>query len=191
MFVRDFDKTPLMEEALLEAHKSLAVSAIPVGAVLLNATGEVVSKAHNTLESPLKHAEMIAIDEYFQNMPTVTDITHSPHARSDVPRALSPDEVHITPSPRDDIAPRQNKLPGFTLITTLEPCIMCAGAIMNAQIDTVIFGAWDEKFGAAGSTWDLLRDPRAPHRVEVFGGVLAARCAKLLQDFFQELRNSK
>ena len=66
---------------------------------------------------------------------------------------------------------------------------MCAGAILNAQIDTVIFGAWDEKFGAAGSVWDLLRDARAPHHPQVFGGVLEDECSQLLRDFFARLRS--
>ncbi|MCU1514112.1 MAG: tRNA-specific adenosine deaminase [Microbacteriaceae bacterium] len=71
-----------------------------------------------------------------------------------------------------------------TLVVTLEPCPMCAGAILAARVPVVVFGAWDEKAGAAGSVYDLLRDRRLPHRVEVFGGVEAAPCAELLTDFF-------
>jgi tRNA(adenine34) deaminase len=81
-----------------------------------------------------------------------------------------------------------DKLRGCTLITTLEPCIMCAGAILNAQLDKVVFGAWDEKFGASGSVWDLLRDPRASHHPEVFGGVLADECSALMTQFFEARR---
>ena len=62
---------------------------------------------------------------------------------------------------------------------------MCAGAIAQARISKVIFGAWDEKAGAAGSVWDVLRDPRAIHRVEVESGVLQEECAALLSDFFR------
>ena len=72
-----------------------------------------------------------------------------------------------------------------TLVVTLEPCAMCAGAIAQARISKVIFGAWDEKAGAAGSVWDVLRDPRAIHRVEVESGVLEKECAALLSDFFR------
>jgi tRNA(adenine34) deaminase len=75
-----------------------------------------------------------------------------------------------------------------TLVVTLEPCIMCAGAILNSRIPRVVFGAWDEKAGAVGSVYDLLRDRRLPHRVEVFAGVQADACASLLRDFFEAKR---
>ena len=77
------------------------------------------------------------------------------------------------------------RLDNHTLVVTLEPCAMCAGAIAQARISKVIFGAWDEKAGAAGSVWDVLRDPRAIHRVEVESGVLEKECAALLSDFFR------
>ena len=80
-------------------------------------------------------------------------------------------------------------LAGCTLVVTLEPCVMCAGAILAARVPRVIFGAWDEKAGAAGSVYDLLRDGRLPHPVpEVIGGVLADDCATLLEAFFAERR---
>jgi len=75
-----------------------------------------------------------------------------------------------------------------TLVVTLEPCIMCAGAILNARIPRVVFGAWDEKAGAAGSMYDVLRDRRLPHRVEVVAGVEEAACAALLLEFFEGKR---
>ena len=75
-----------------------------------------------------------------------------------------------------------------TLVVTLEPCAMCAGAILQARVPVVVFGAWDEKAGAAGSVYDLLRDRRLPHRVEVFAGVLAAESEALLQGFFEAKR---
>ena len=77
------------------------------------------------------------------------------------------------------------RLDNHTLVVTLEPCAMCAGAIAQARISKVIFGAWDEKAGAAGSVWDVLRDPRTIHRVEVESGVLEKECAALLSDFFR------
>ena len=77
------------------------------------------------------------------------------------------------------------RLDNHTLVVTLEPCAMCAGAIAQARISKVICGAWDEKAGAAGSVWDVLRDPRAIHRVEVESGVLEKECAALLSDFFR------
>lgn len=71
-----------------------------------------------------------------------------------------------------------------TLVVTLEPCVMCAGAIMNARIPRVVFGAWDEKAGAVGSVYDVLRDRRLNHTVEVVAGVEAEACGKLLTEFF-------
>ncbi len=78
------------------------------------------------------------------------------------------------------------RLTEVTLIVTLEPCVMCAGAIVAARIPRVVFGAWDEKAGAAGSLFDLLRDRRLNHRVEVIAGVEEEACAKLLTDFFRD-----
>ncbi|SDH73250.1 tRNA adenosine(34) deaminase TadA [Agrococcus jejuensis] len=75
-----------------------------------------------------------------------------------------------------------------TLVVTLEPCPMCAGAILAARIPRVVFGAWDEKAGAVGSVLDVLRERRLPQRAEVVAGVLEAECASLLTDFFGERR---
>ncbi|HEU4850300.1 MAG TPA: nucleoside deaminase [Terrimesophilobacter sp.] len=80
------------------------------------------------------------------------------------------------------------QLTGTTLVVTLEPCAMCAGAILAARIPTVVFGAWDEKAGAAGSVHDLLRDRRLPHRVEVHAGIREAESAELLREFFAARR---
>ncbi|MBX3092205.1 MAG: nucleoside deaminase [Cryobacterium sp.] len=80
------------------------------------------------------------------------------------------------------------QLTDTTLIVTLEPCAMCAGAILAARIPVVVFGAWDEKAGAAGSVHDLLRDRRLPHRVEVHPGVLEGESAQLLRGFFSARR---
>ena len=80
------------------------------------------------------------------------------------------------------------RLDGMTLVVTLEPCAMCAGAIAQARIKTVVFGAWDEKAGAVGSVWDVLRDPRAAHQVEVISGIMEDECAEILKNFFDKLR---
>lgn len=79
-------------------------------------------------------------------------------------------------------------LEGHTLVVTLEPCIMCAGAILQAHIGRVVFGAWDEKAGAAGSMYDVLRDRRLPYRAEVVGGVQADAVATQLRTFFEQRR---
>lgn len=81
------------------------------------------------------------------------------------------------------------RLDNHTLVVTLEPCAMCASAISQARISTVVFGAWDKKAGAVGSLWDLLRDPRALHKVEVRAGVLADECGELLKNFFENQRS--
>jgi tRNA(adenine34) deaminase len=81
---------------------------------------------------------------------------------------------------------QKSRLDGCTLIVTLEPCAMCAGAIAQSRIAKVIYGAWDEKAGAVGSVWDVLRDPRSIFKVEVVAGVLERECADLLTDFFKD-----
>ncbi|QES52441.1 tRNA-specific adenosine deaminase [Streptomyces venezuelae] len=79
------------------------------------------------------------------------------------------------------------RLPGCTLVVTLEPCVMCAGALVQSRVARVVYGADDEKAGAAGSLWDLVRDRRLNHRPEVIRGVLAAECAEQLTGFFRTL----
>jgi tRNA(adenine34) deaminase len=83
----------------------------------------------------------------------------------------------------------QWRLTGLTLVVTLEPCTMCAGAVTAARLDRVVYGATDPKAGAAGSLWDVLRDTRLNHRPEVIGGVLAEECGALLRDFFESRRS--
>lgn len=76
------------------------------------------------------------------------------------------------------------RLGATTLVVTLEPCVMCAGALVAARVDRLVFGAWDDRAGAAGSVWDLVRDRSLLHRPEVVGGVLAEESARLLGEFF-------
>ena len=80
------------------------------------------------------------------------------------------------------------RLDGCTLYVTVEPCAMCAGAIVLARLDRVVFGAWDDKAGMAGSVGDLLRHPRLNHRPQVLAGVLEEQCGALVRDFFRERR---
>lgn len=77
------------------------------------------------------------------------------------------------------------RLDGCTLVVTVEPCTMCAGALVLARIETVVFGAWEPKTGAIGSLWDVVRDRRSIHRPEVFSGVLAQESSALMQSFFR------
>jgi len=82
------------------------------------------------------------------------------------------------------------RLEGHTLVVTLEPCTMCAGAISLARISRLVYGAADPKAGAVGSLWDVLRDRRLGHRTEVLGGVLAEECGALLREFFAQRRHA-
>jgi tRNA(adenine34) deaminase len=77
------------------------------------------------------------------------------------------------------------RLDGCTLVVTLEPCTMCAGALVLARVSTLVFGAWEPKTGAVGSLWDVVRDRRLNHRPEVYSGVLEDECAALLRDYFR------
>ena len=127
---------------------------VPVGAVLLDSSGQVVAAAHNEREltgDPTAHAELLAIQRVGK-------------AKGDW------------------------RLEDLTLVVTLEPCVMCAGAIVAARIPKVVFGAFDEKVGAAGSRYDLLRDSRLGNPIEVIAGVKDAECSKLLKDFFEAKR---
>ncbi|MCF8608768.1 nucleoside deaminase [Gordonia sp. HY285] len=81
------------------------------------------------------------------------------------------------------------RLEGCTLVVTVEPCTMCAGALGLSRVSRVVFGAWEPKTGAVGSLWDVLRDPRLVHRPEVLGGVLADECASLVTGFFATRRD--
>lgn len=80
------------------------------------------------------------------------------------------------------------RLTGTTLAVTLEPCTMCAGALVAARVDRLLFGAWEPKTGAVGSLWDVVRDRRLNHRPQVRGGILEAECAAVLDDFFRSQR---
>ena len=86
-----------------------------------------------------------------------------------------------------DAAKNQNsyRFDDLTLVVTLEPCAMCAGAILQSRLSRVVFGAFDEKAGAVGTSWDLIRDPRALVKIEVISGVLKDECAELIQNFFK------
>ena len=86
------------------------------------------------------------------------------------------------------IANNSWRLDDHTLIVTLEPCTMCAGAAVQARIGRIVFGAFDDKAGAVGSLWDVVRDRRLPHRPEVVSGVLADECGAILSEFFKAQR---
>ncbi len=136
------------------------------------------------------------------------DVAHSATITGDVPvgaiiinrdgivigRGFNEREANNDPTAHAEVVAIRNaasrlqnsRLDGCTLVVTLEPCAMCAGAIAQSRISKVIFGAWDEKAGAVGSVWDVLRDPRSIFKVEVVAGVLEKDCAALLTDFFKD-----
>jgi len=143
-----------MQRALEQARAALIGADVPVGAVVLAPSGEVVGAGHNAREldgDPTAHAEVIALRA--------------------AARALG-----------------QWRLDGCTLVVTLEPCTMCAGALVLARVARLVFGAWDAKAGAAGSVRDVVRDSRLNHRIEVLAGVREVECAELLREFFARHR---
>jgi tRNA(adenine34) deaminase len=149
------DFTNAMEAALSIAQAVWDKSNdVPIGAVVLNAEGEIIGKGGNERElkgDPTAHAEIIALRNAAEKIGSW-------------------------------------RLEDCTLVVTLEPCAMCAGAILQSRIPRVVFGAWDVKAGAAGSLWDLLRDRRSLHQVEVISGVLEHRSQELLKKFFEGVR---
>ena len=141
-----------MQRAIALAARSGAD--VPVGALIIDADGSVITEAHNNREvthDPTGHAEIVAIREATAKL-------------------------------------GDWRLEGCTLVVTLEPCVMCAGAIVAARIPKVVFGAWDERVGASGSLYDLLRDARLGQPVEVIAGVREADCAAQLKAFFAAKR---
>ena len=146
----------LMGRALAQAYEAEMVGDVPVGAVLVDGSGDVLGTGHNERESahdPTAHAEILAI--------------------------------------RAAARARQSwRLDDCTLVVTLEPCTMCAGAAVLARLRRVVYGAADPKAGAVGSLWDVVRDRRLNHRPEVISGVLAQECEETLRGWFEQRRGA-
>ena len=143
-----------MRAALQEACRALDTADVPVGAVVLDLAGRVVSRAHNAREEladPTAHAEIVALRQAAA-------------------------------------AGGSWRLSECTLVVTLEPCTMCAGALVQARVTRLVYGADDPKAGAVGSLWDVVRDRRLNWRPEVLSGVLAEDCGEVLREFFQRRR---
>lgn len=143
-----------MERALALAEAAGASGDVPVGAVVMDASGRVIGEGRNLREAthdPTAHAEVVAL--------------------------------------REAAASRSSwNLEGCTLVVTLEPCVMCAGAVLQSRISRLVFGAWDDKAGAAGSVYDVVRDRRLPYRAEVVAGVREDEASALLRAFFDARR---
>jgi tRNA(adenine34) deaminase len=145
-----------MRQALDEARAALATDDVPIGAVVLDASGAVIGRGRNRREAdndPTAHAEVAALREAAAGS-------------------------------------GRWRLEGCTLVVTLEPCTMCAGATVLSRVDRLVFGCFDEKAGAVGSLWDVVRDRRLNHRPEVLPGILAEESASLLRDFFVRHRDA-
>jgi len=139
-----------MRLALQEARLCLPAGDVPIGAVVVDGSGQLVGAGHNVRErdaDPTGHAEVVAL-------------------RSAAERI------------------GQWRLSGCTLVVTLEPCTMCAGAAVLARVERIVFAAFDDKAGAVGSLWDVVRDRRLNHRPEVVSGVLVEDSSALLREFF-------
>ena len=143
-----------MQQAIAIANEVKSSGDVPVGALIVNEVGEIVSLGKNEREKnndPTAHAEIVAIRGAGEKLGSW-------------------------------------RLDDLTLIVTLEPCVMCAGAILQSRLKRLVFGAFDQKAGAVGSSLDVIRDVRALSKVEVVSGVLEDECAKLLTDFFATKR---
>ncbi len=149
----------ISDELLIRMALAAAVTAgprdVPIGAVVVGASGAELARAVNAREElgdPTAHAEILAL------------------------RAAA------------RVAGDGWRLEGATLAVTVEPCTMCAGALVMARVARVVFGAWEPKTGAIGSLWDVVRDRRLNHRPQVRGGVLADECAAPMAEFFAHHR---
>ena len=144
----------LMQQTISLAQEVKSSGDVPVGALIVNEAGEILSLGKNEREKdndPTAHAEILAIKRAGEKLGSW-------------------------------------RLDDLTLIVTLEPCVMCAGAILQSRLKRLVFGAFDQKAGAVGSSLDVIRDVRALSKVEVVSGVLEKECAKLLTDFFATKR---
>ena len=143
-----------MRQAILLAKEAATKGDVPVGALVVDESGNVVGQGANLREQdndPTAHAEIVAIRDAAKKLGNY-------------------------------------RLDDLTMVVTLEPCGMCAGAIAQSRIKRLVFGSFDEKYGAVGSVWDLLRDTRAIYKPEVISGVLEDACGQLLSEFFTTKR---
>jgi tRNA(adenine34) deaminase len=143
-----------MQAALSLARVAADNGDVPVGAIVVNESSEILGTGQNLREQsndPTAHAEIIAIRQTAEKIGSW-------------------------------------RLDDLTIIVTLEPCAMCAGAIAQSRIKRLVFGAWDEKAGAVGSVMDVIRDPRALTKIEVITGIMEEECSEVLRDFFNTKR---
>jgi len=145
----------LMQEAIKEAEKGWLNNEVPVGALLISQSDEILARDHNrciSLNDPTAHAEILVLRQAAQKC-------------------------------------KNYRLNGMTMLVTIEPCPMCMGAIMNARLDTLVFGAFDPKCGAAGSVYNLPDDERLNHKITIISRIMEHECRELMQGFFIERRH--
>jgi len=143
-----------MKVALMEAQRARDEDEVPVGAVLVSKSGDILSAAHNSvvgLSDPTAHAEILAL------------------------RIAAEKGMNY-------------RLPETTLYVTIEPCVMCMGAIIHARVKRAVFGAADSKWGACGSLYHFAENPKLNHRPEIVSGVSEEECRRIIQHFFQQKR---
>lgn len=138
---------------------------------------ELAAEAATAAEIPVGAVVLDADGRVVAEGRNTREATHDPTGHAEI------EAIRAAASAR-----RSWNLDGCTLVVTLEPCVMCAGAILQARIGRVVFGAWDDKAGAAGSMYDVLRDRRLPYRAEVIGGVDEHASIALLRAFFEDRR---
>ena len=146
-----------MQQAISLAQEVKSSGDVPVGALIVDEVGEIISFGKNEREKdndPTAHAEIVAIRGAGKKLGSW-------------------------------------RLDDLTLVVTLEPCVMCAGAILQSRIKRLVFGAFDQKAGAVGSSLDVIRDVRVLSKVEVVSGVLEVECGQLLKDFFINKRSPR
>lgn len=151
--MRDLDQK-WMQAAIAAAREAESLSEVPVGACLVDRTGELVATASNRTISnndPTAHAEILALRAAAETLGNY-------------------------------------RLTGLTMYSTVEPCVMCAGALVNARVARLVFGAHDERFGAAESVFRLCDSPSLNHRIAIASGVLAEDCRALMREFFRKRR---
>jgi tRNA(adenine34) deaminase len=152
--MKGMDLRYFMRVALREASRAWEDGEVPVGAVVVGHSHEIMARDHNrciSLSDPTAHAEILAIRK--------------------ASRILDNYRLNRT-----------------TIIVTIEPCLMCMGAILNARIERLVFGAFDQKFGASGLIRDLADDKMIHHNLQVITGVMEEECKQIMQDFFKEKR---
>ena len=144
-----------MRDAIKEAKRGWLDGEVPVAALLISQSGEILARDHNRCIShndPTAHAEILVIRKVAKKV-------------------------------------KNYRLNGITMIVTIEPCLMCMGAIINARLDTLVFGSFDPKLGAAGSIYNLPEDERLNHKIKVIPRIMEKECRDLMKDFFQERRH--